>query len=170
MRLVPITQKAARNFITAVHRHHKAPVGALFQIACMEGSQIFGVIIVGRPVARALQDGSTCEVIRLATTGSKKNVCSFLYGAAWRAAKAIGYTRIITYILNSETGASLRAVGWNCEGSAGGGEWSVPSRPRQLGLYPTCKKVRYSQEYNHTPLTTEQIQVLKNLKTKEVVK
>ena len=165
MRLVPITQKAARNYITDVHRHHKAPRGSLFQIACMEGSEILGVIIVGRPVARLLQDGSTCEVIRLATKG-KKNVCSLLYGAAWRAAKAIGYTRIITYILNSETGASLRAVGWKNEGSAGGGEWTCKSRPRQTNLYPTCEKVRYSQTTNHKPLSEEQINVLRDLKTK----
>lgn len=85
--------------------------------------------MVGRPVSRMLDDGYTAEVIRLATNGAK-NACSFLYGAARRAALAMGYRRIITYILESETGKSLVAAGWKFVRLAGGGSWSRPSRKR----------------------------------------
>jgi hypothetical protein len=53
-----------------------------------------------------------------------------LYGAAWRAAKAMGYRRMITYTLPEEGGASIRASGWTLIGQRGGGNWNTPSRPR----------------------------------------
>ncbi len=87
-----------------------------------------GVAIVGRPVSRYLDDGATLEVNRLCSTG-EKNVCSFLYGAAARAAKALGYQRIITYTLDTEPGTSLRAAGWECRGLAGGKRWTGQRRP-----------------------------------------
>lgn len=85
--------------------------------------------LVGRPVARRRDDGRTLEVTRLCTDGSK-NVCSFLYGAAARAAFALGYSRIGTYILKREPGTSLAAAGWKLIGETPGRSWSVPSRPR----------------------------------------
>jgi hypothetical protein len=99
------------------------------------------VVTVGRPVARHLDDGWTLEVTRLCTDGTK-NACSLLYAAAWRAARAMGYRRIGTYILDTETGTSLTASGWKCLGKAGGGSWSVPSRPR-VDKHPTQIKLRY---------------------------
>lgn len=84
---------------------------------------------VGRPVARGLQDGWTAEVLRLCTTGTR-NACSFLYGACWRAARALGYTKLVTYTLASETGGSLRASGWRVVAEVKGREWTTPSRPR----------------------------------------
>lgn len=114
--LKPVTFKAACDFVKNLHRHHKPPVGHKFSISCVdENGAIRGVVMVGRPVARALDDGFTCEVNRLCTDGSK-NACSILYAAAWRAAKAMGYTRIYTYILESEPGTSLKASGWICDG------------------------------------------------------
>src|SRR3546814_18235817 len=71
----------------------------------------------------------TREVTRRCTDGAP-NACSKLYGAAWKAAKALGYTRLITYTLPEEGGASLRAAGWQLVGTRGGGAWSRPSRPR----------------------------------------
>lgn len=94
-----------------------------------ENGLLRGVAIVGRPVARHLQDGYTAEVTRLCTDGTP-NACSMLYEAAWRAAKAVGYLRIITYTLPQEGGASLRAAGWHLIGPAGGGSWSRAGRPR----------------------------------------
>lgn len=88
-----------------------------------------GVAIVGRPVARSLDNGWTLEVNRLCTDG-KRNACSMLYGAAWRTAKALGYRRLITYTLPEEGGASLRATGWRLLGERGGGNWNTPTRPR----------------------------------------
>lgn len=97
-----------------------------------------GVVTVGRPIARRLQDGYTAEVTRLCTTG-EKNVASMLYAAAWRAARSMGYRRLITYTLASETGVSVKAAGWREVGSAGGGSWSRASRPR-VDKAPTQQK------------------------------
>ncbi len=63
-----------------------------------------------------------------------KNVCSFLYGAAARAAAAMGYNRIITYTLDSENGASLRASGWICQGKAGGLRWTGNVSRRMINI------------------------------------
>lgn len=89
-----------------------------------------GVVIVGRPVSRMRDDGATLEVTRLCTDGTR-NACSFLYGAAAKAAFALGYDRIGTYTLPSEGGASLRACGWKLIGERGGGSWSRDARPRE---------------------------------------
>ena len=110
--LVPLSFKAACEVVNAIHRHHKAPQGHKFSIGLKdEAGVMVGVVIIGRPLSRYLDDGFTCEVTRLATDGSK-NACSMLYGAAWRASKAMGYTKIITYILATEPGISLQAAGW----------------------------------------------------------
>lgn len=93
---------------------------------------------MGRPVARLNQDGRTAELTRLASDGTR-NVCSFLYGRAWRAARALGYVRMITYTLASEDGASLRGAGWRLIGAAGGSSWSRPSRPR-IDTHPLEQK------------------------------
>ena len=98
-------------------------------MAVSEGEAVRGVAIIGRPVARMLQDGWTAEVTRLCTLGDK-NACSMLYAASWRAARALGYRRLITYTLQREGGASLRASGWKLVGAAGGGTWDRKNRPR----------------------------------------
>lgn len=105
-----------------------------------------GVAITGRPVSRYLDDGLTLEVNRLCTNGTK-NACSFLYGAAARAAKVMGYHKIITYILDTEDGGSLRAAGWSCAGLAGGKEWTGRRRPSEP-LYPAQMKYRYEKILN----------------------
>lgn len=129
MRVTPINLDEANAFVATLHRHHKPVPGAKFCIAVADGNQVRGVAIVGRPVARMSDDGFTLEVNRCCTDGAK-NACSMLYGAAWRAAKALGYTRLITYTLPSEGGVSLRASGWRLIGLRGGGNWNTPSRPR----------------------------------------
>jgi tRNA A37 N6-isopentenylltransferase MiaA len=139
--LVPISLREANSFVEAKHRHHGASRGHLFSIAVALEGQIVGVAIIGRPVARMLQDGYTAEVNRLCTDGTK-NTCSFLYAAAWRSVRAMGYRRLVTYILDSESGISLQAAGWRCVGAAGGGSWDCPSRPR-VDTHPLQKKIRY---------------------------
>ena len=126
----PIDFTAAADFVRLHHRHHTPPVGHKFSIAAMNGDGLVGVAIVGRPVARRRDDGWTLEVTRLCTDGTR-NACSFLYGAAARAAFALGYKRIGTYILKRETGSSLVAAGWKCIAETPGKSWSVPSRPRE---------------------------------------
>ena len=129
MMVVPITLGEANAFVRYHHRHHPAVIGHKFSIAIAEGANVHGVAIVGRPVARMADDGWTLEVNRCCTDGIK-NGCSMLYGAAWRATKALGYRRLITYTLPAEGGASLRASGWKLIGLKGGGNWNSPSRPR----------------------------------------
>ena len=107
----PITFRAACDFVTALHRHHKAPRGHKFSIAAYADDVIVGVVCVGRPIARSFDDGLTAEVIRSCTTGYP-NANSFLYAAARRAAFAMGYRRILTYTEAGESGASLKAAGW----------------------------------------------------------
>ena len=141
MIIVPIFQKKAFDFIDRHHRHHKKPVGSVFQLAVAEDSDIHGVCVVGRPVARHLQDGFTLEVTRLCTTG-EKNACSMLYSAAWRVAKNMGYRRLITYILSDEPGTSLKAAGWKLIGERGGGSWNAPSRSR-VDKHPLQSKLLF---------------------------
>ena len=137
----PISFREAREFVRVYHRHHPPPRGCLFCVAAEDNGKIVGVAVVGRPVARMLQDGYTAEVTRLATDGTR-NACSLLYGAAWRAARAIGYRRLVTYTLPEEGGASLRAAGWRLIGQAGGGSWSRSGRPR-VDVAPTQTKIRW---------------------------
>jgi hypothetical protein len=128
--VTPIGLAEANAFISRHHRHHKPVPGAKFCIAVSDKDGVVrGVAIVGRPVARMSDDGWTLEVNRVCTDGAR-NACSMLYGAAWRAAKALGFRRLITYTLPEEGGASLRAAGWRLLGLRGGGNWNVRSRPR----------------------------------------
>lgn len=128
--VTPCTLAEANVFVAAHHRHHLPVVGHKFCLAVSDAAgQVRGVAIVGRPVARWLDDGWTLEVTRVATDGAR-NACSMLYGACWRAAKALGYRTLLTYTLVEEAGSSLKAAGWTLVGQRGGGSWSCPSRPR----------------------------------------
>lgn len=131
--IVPISLDEANAFVATHHRHHRPAVGHKFSIAAVDLAadkpRVCGVVIVGRPVARGNDDGMTLEVTRCCTDGTR-NACSALYGAAWRAVRALGYTRLITYTLPAEGGASLRGAGWRLVGARGGGNWNTPARPR----------------------------------------
>ena len=126
---IPLPLDEANAFINQHHRHHKPVVGHKYSIGAVKNNEIVGVVIIGRPVSRRRDDGLTLEVTRLCTNGTK-NAPSFLYGAAAKAAFALGYKRIGTFILKSEPGTSLKAAGWKMIGETGGASWSVPSRPR----------------------------------------
>lgn len=143
---IPVELDEANAFVARIHRHHGPVVGHKFAIGAVLGQSnceplVIGVVIVGRPVARERQDGLTLEVTRLATDGTR-NACSFLYGAAARAAFALGYKRIGTYILSSEPGTSIKAAGWRLIGQTRGGSWSTPSRPR-VDKHPTQAKLLF---------------------------
>jgi len=129
LEITPINLDEANAFVALHHRYHKPVPGAKFAIAVSKGDEVCGVAIVGRPVARHADNGWTLEVNRCCTDGMR-NACSVLYGAAWRAAKALGYRRLITYTLPDEGGASLRGAGWRLVGLRGGGNWNTTSRPR----------------------------------------
>jgi len=128
LEIVPIRFRDACAFIARHHRHHKPPAGMVFCLGVACGSELAGVATIGRPVARHFDDGYTLEVNRTCTDGTP-NANSMLYGAAWRAAKALGYRRLITYTCASETGASLRAAGWRLIGQrAPRPNWAQSSR------------------------------------------
>lgn len=139
--LKPLSFKEAADFIAEKHRHHKPPQGHKFSFGVTRYGQLVGVAVVGRPVARMADDGFTAEVTRLCTDGTP-NACSILYGAAARAAKAVGYRKIITYILASEDGASLRASGWQPDRKSAGGSWSRDGRER-TDKHPLEAKTRW---------------------------
>ena len=150
LQVVPVTIKDARRFVGEHHRHNLAPRSGLFAAGVSDDVGLVGVAIVGRPVARMLQDGRTCEVLRVATDGTR-NACSMLYGAVRRAAFALGYQRIVTYTLTSESGASLRAAGWVREADLparptwdGGGRHRVQADLFGNERRPSCPKVRWS--------------------------
>ncbi len=144
LRHIRIGLDEANAFVTEHHRHHKKVVGHLFSLGASVGDDIVGVAIVGRPVSRFRDDGLTAEVTRLCTNGHR-NACSFLYGASARAAFALGFKRIGTYILASEPGTSLTGTGWRMIGETPGRSWSVPSRPR-VDKHPLQKKMLFEKE------------------------
>lgn len=131
LRIVPVRFRDACSFVLEHHRHLREPRGHVFSVGVAnDRDELVGVAMVGRPVARHFDDGLTLEVNRTATDGTR-NANSMLYGAAWRAAKALGYRRLITYTQAGESGASLRGAGWLLVGQrpARGG-WDTPSRRR----------------------------------------
>lgn len=127
--IIPIRLEEANAFVTHYHRHHLPCVGHKFSIAVSDGTDVHGVAIVGRPISRMTDDGWTLEVNRCCTDGTR-NACSMLYRAAWRAASAMGYRRLVTYTLPEEGGSSLRGAGFRILGERGGGTWSRKNRPR----------------------------------------
>jgi hypothetical protein len=139
--VAPLTLREAHAFIERTHRHSRPPQGGLFAIGAAAGDTVVGVVIVGRPVARHMADGWTAEVTRLATDGSR-NACSLLYAAAWRAARAMGYRRLITYTLATEPGTSLRAAGWRVVAEVQRRSWDRPLRPR-VDLHPLQERLRW---------------------------
>lgn len=133
---MPITLWQANEFVAAWHRHNAPMPGAKFTIGVADEYDVLrGAAIVGRPVARAYDDGMTLEVCRVATDGAK-NAGSMLYGACQRAAFALGYRRLITYTRADESGSSLRGADWKviAQRPARAG-WSAPSRPRDNTRY-----------------------------------
>lgn len=143
LEIVSITFKEANAYVERFHRHHKPVVGCKFCVVVSDGDQVRGVALVGRPVARSLDDGWTLEVNRCCTDGAK-NACSMLYAACWRVARELGYKELITYILRSETGVSLSASRWECLGKRGSGSWSRKNRPR-VDIHPLQTKILWSQ-------------------------
>lgn len=141
MEIRPITLKDANEYVTKNHRHHSSVTGCKFALSLWENEKLCGVAICGRPVARKFDNGTTLEINRLCTDGTR-NACSMLYGASVRVAKAMGYKRVITYILQSENGASLKASNFICEGEAGGTHWTgVRDRGQDI---PHEMKQRYA--------------------------
>ena len=155
LKAVPIELKDANAYIARFHRHHSPVYRDKFRVGAAESGVLVGVAQVGRPTSRVLDDGMTLEVVRLCSSGDR-NVCSFLYSRCARIARELGFKRIITYILESEDGTSLKASGWHCEDDRCGGlSWDTPARPREteekdlfgeVRKYPSMRKQRWVKE------------------------
>jgi hypothetical protein len=142
MEAVPLHLREANKFVAQHHRHNKPTVGGKFAIGAAHDGNLVGVAIAGRPICRRLDDGKTLEVLRVCTDGTA-NACSFLYGRVKRIAQLMGYQRVITYTLEEESGASLRAVGAEVVGRVRPKEWSVPSRSRKSQTVYGKAKVKW---------------------------
>lgn len=144
LRLVQIELRDANAFIAEHHRHHKPVQGHRFSIGVEDNGVLVGVATVGRPVSRGCDPRETLEVTRLCTDGTR-NACSFLYGAAARAGKALGYKKIQTYVLEDEDATTLKAAGWKFEAMTQGGQWRHTDGKERRTDQPTVKKQRWSK-------------------------
>ena len=140
----PCHIRDAREYVREHHRHNIPPVGGKFAVSCYEGERLCGVAVCGRPVARYSDNGKTLEILRCCTDGTF-NACSKLYGACCRIGFDMGYERIITYTLKSESGASLRASGFRYDGEAGGKHWTGQRR-RDYYISPEEMKCRWVKD------------------------
>ena len=149
--------KSANAYVMEHHRHNGKVLIHRFSIGCYDGDRLCGVAICGNPVARKLDDGCTIEVHRCCTDGTK-NACSLLYSRCARIAKEMGFAKIITYTLKSESGVTMRACGWEVDADdIGGVSWNMPSRPREeitytlfgeeIKHYPSEKKTRWKKNF-----------------------
>ena len=135
LNLVPLSRDEANAFVRQHHRHcgrvtsHRGAIGAEFE------SALVGVAIIANPNSRVLakQDRLLCEIVRLCVSrDAPRNTASWLYARARRAANSLGFTRVTTVNLDSESGASLRAAGFRLEREMPAREgWGCKSRPRE---------------------------------------
>lgn len=156
LELVPLTLREANDFVANFHRHsgRTARDGGKFAIGAGTEEGLAGVAIVGLPLARMLSDGYTAEVLRLCVQPEQpKNVCSMLYSASWRAWRAMGGRRLITYTLQTESGASLRGAGWRVVGEVKGGGWDRKNRAREW--QPIYGQQKFRWEISETQTTNK---------------
>ena len=151
LHIEPLTLDQANTLVTSLHRHHKAARGHRFSIGVFdETGACHGAAIVGRPVSRFTDQTHVAEVTRLVTDGTA-NACSMLYGAVARAAKAMGFWWVQTFILASEPGTSLKAAGWVLDGKSPGGSWARGVRVRASTPASDGPKTRWKIEFAGTP-------------------
>lgn len=144
MIVVPVTLREANDFVENFHRHNGRTQGAKFAIGASTGNELVGVAIVGRPIARLLDDGNTAEVTRVCVVdNAPKGACSFLYARCWRIWSAMGGKRLITYTLDTESGASLRGAGWRIVGQVKPGGWDRDGRSRRWQPIYGQQKIRW---------------------------
>lgn len=146
MLVIPLTLAQANDLVATLHRHHKPVQGHRYSIGAKKQGKLVGAAVIGRPVSRECPAYDVAEVTRLVTDGTK-NVCSFLYSAAARIAREMGFNKIQTYILEDEPGTSLEAAGWKYEETTAGGDWnhSKVNAGKRRTDQPMCKKKRYAK-------------------------
>lgn len=144
--VIPISLRESNDFVSSYHRHNgrTSRDGGKFAIGATTGEEMVGVAIVGRPIARLLDDGYTAEVTRTCTSpNAPKGTVSFLYSKCWRICQAMGYRKLITYTLQTESGASLRRAGWKIVGQTKPGGWDREGRERRWQSIYDQPKLRW---------------------------
>lgn len=144
MKIVPLELRDLNELVARLHRHHKRVQGHRFSIGVQKNGILVGGASIGRPTARMTNQREVLEVTRLVTDGTP-NACSALYSAAARIGKELGYKRIQTFILESESGVSLKAAGWRFEQDSSGGDWTRESKPNRRQDQPQCPKQRWGR-------------------------
>ena len=159
LQFVPLSLRAANAFVVEYHRHNKAVVGHKFSIGLLRGLDLIGVAIIGRPVSRYLDDGITVEITRLCVRENQPNACSKLYARVRRIAQLLGYSRVITYSLQKESGASLRAVGARRAAAVkpGSSHWRRPGQNRRYQPVYDEPKWRWHLCEDNKPKSTSTI-------------
>lgn len=147
LKIKHVELRDANMFVLEHHRHHKPVQGHRFSVGVYDNDKLVGVAIVGRPVARGCDARTTVEVTRVCTDGTK-NACSILYAACARASKELGYSKIQSYILDSESGTSLRASGWIVDGHVRGRAWIHTDGKERRMDQPLDDKVRYAKYFD----------------------
>lgn len=151
-----IPLKKANTFVVKHHRHHKERQGAIFSLGLFYDLNLIGVAIVGRPSAKGFNMVTHIEVYRLCLIDDVENGCSILYSSCARIAQEMGFHNIITYILKSESGTSLKAAGWilvddNCGGTKWNSGTKIKRTNKRVTLfgeelkYPEQKKQRWQK-------------------------
>lgn len=145
---MPMTLREANDFVTSFHRHsgRTSRDGGKFAIGVVDASgELWGIAIVGRPLARLLDNGMTAEVTRTCIKpGAPKNCNSLLYGRCWRIWQQMGGERMITYTLESESGSSLKGAGWKIVGvSKSDKGWNRKLRERKWQPIYGQQKLRW---------------------------
>ena len=150
LELVPMSLREANDFVENHHRHsgRTSRDGGKFAIGCGgDDAGLAGVAIVGNPVSATLMDGYTAEVLRVCVApDAPKNAPSMLYGASWRAWRAMGGRRLVTYTLQTESGASLRGAGWKIVAEVKGGGWNRPNIDRIRRWQPIYGQQKFRWE------------------------
>ena len=142
--IVPISLKNANSFVTMYHRHNKRVTGHKFSLGLMHDDELIGVAIVGRPIARLLDTGDNLEILRVCIKpGAQKGANSKLYARCRRIGQLMGFKKIITYTLETESQSSLKAVGARIDGKTKPQEWSRKSRKRESQSIYKQKKIRW---------------------------
>jgi hypothetical protein len=146
LKVIPADLSVAMRRCREHHRHLPRVLGGLtaFEVLRLDRDHPQGSLysprigepcawgIVGRAVARVLDQDGWCELTRsICPEGAPPGCASALLGAAARWSKASG-DPTVTYTLAHEGGTSLRAAGWIAVGTTRGGQWSVPSRARAI--------------------------------------
>jgi hypothetical protein len=148
MFLIPVTLRQANDFVEQFHRHNgrTSRDGGKWAVGVSDGEELIGVGIVGRPLARLLDDGWTAEVLRVCCREGKPNCASMIYGACWRAWRAMGGQRLVTYTLQTETGGSLRAAGFKVVAECKPGKWNREKAGRFREYQPIYGQAKFRWE------------------------